>query len=127
MMISEWVDDLAEVKEMVEAYIEGFKEFGSYIKDWDNRGIEEIKKLKGRKINFEDLEYDSWKDAKELLEFYKDDLNDEMENLIWEIKESKDGIGLSGEYGEKVKNLIIANRKIQDIQSNLRIKTGPNF
>ena len=77
--------DLEEVEERLEGSIEGFKQFGWVVKEYDKTDEEG---------------------------FYAD--------IALEREAGLDARGLSGEYGDEVKYLIIAHKKIQNIKYGLQ-------
>ena len=98
-LVAQSVESLEELEELVEGSIEGLKEFGKYIKDYEKREKEE--ELKSYKEEIKGCER-----AEELLASYKNEL--------------KGQVGLAWEYGSEIRYLYAVLKKIQSITYSLR-------
>ena len=98
-LVAQSVESLEELEELVEGSIEGLKEFGKYIKDYEKREKEE--ELKSYKEEIKGCER-----AEELLASYKNEL--------------KGQVGLAWEYGSEIRYLYTVLKKIQSITYSLR-------
>ena len=116
-VVSESIENLKEVEELVEGSIEELKGFGWHIKHFEKGEIEEIEaKLKSYKNV---LQQESWEDAKLLLELYRDELINGLEESK-ELGELGGEVGLASEYGSEIRYLYTVLKKIRSITYSLR-------